>query len=369
MYEIWSAPVFDDGVPGPRVLNTVLLLLATLPLAVRRRTPTLVFGLVVSAVVVQATWVDAPRSDQPPVQCWVALLVACFSLGAHAEQRRAVVAATAAGVVFLGQQLGLHAAGYGTKVEDMVMSLFILAASFGLGLALRGQQVKSALLASRAERLEREREQRARLAVAEERVRIGRELHDVVAHAVSVMVVQAQAANRVLDGENRSAREALDAIETTGRQALAEMRRLLGAVRAQNEEPDLSPRPTLAGLDQLAAEVREAGLPVHVRIEGEATALPPGVDLSAYRIVQEALTNTLKHAGPATAEVIIRYDPEGVEVEVTDDGAGDHGRPITRGSGGHGLIGMRERAQLVGGSVNIGPRQGHGYVVRARLPM
>ncbi len=362
-YEIWVGPLFDDGIPGPRLPNAVLLLLITLPLAWRRRAPAIVFALVFASVALQTGLIDDPRSDQPPFQHWIALLVVFYSLGAHAERRRAVLAGALGGGAVVVGDLALLLTD-AAKPEDTVPAWFMLAAAYGVGFALRGQRIQSTLLAQRAERLEREREQKARLAVAEERVRIARELHDIVAHAISVVVVQAQAGQRVLQGEQASAREALSSIETTGRQALVEMRRLLGILRKEDRELALAPRPSLAQLDVLADRVREAGLPVDLRVEGEAKSLPPGVDLSAYRIVQEALTNALKHAGPASAQVIVRYGREGVELEITDDGRG-----AANGSdGGHGLVGMRERAALVGGVVESGTAGGRGYTVRARLP-
>jgi signal transduction histidine kinase len=362
-YEIWAGPLFDDGIPGPRLANAVLLLLITVPLAWRRRTPTTVFALVLASIGLQIGLIDEARSDQPPFQHWVALLIVFYSLGAHAERRRAIVAgALGAAAVFAGDLVDLFLGEAG--VEDTVPAWFMLAAAYGLGFALRGERIQSTLLAQRAERLEREREQKARLAVAEERVRIGRELHDIVAHAISVIVVQAQAGQRVLEGEQASAREALGSIETTGRQALVEMRRLLGILRKEDRELALAPRPSLAQLDVLAERVREAGLPVELQVEGEAKPLPPGVDLSAYRIVQEALTNALKHAGPASALVVVRYGPDEVELEISDDGRG----PVDGRGDGHGLIGMRERAELVGGVVESGTNGGRGYTVRARLP-
>ena len=237
---------------------------------------------------------------------------------------------------------------------------------------LRSRRLETEMLAGRAQRLERDREQQARLAVAEERVRIGRELHDIIAHALSVMVVQSQAAQRVLEGEQPSARESLTSIETTGRQALGEMRRLLGVVRAPGEQTLFAPRPSLAHLDALALQVREAGLPVQLLIEGLSRPLSPSVDLSAYRIVQEALTNTLKHAGPATAQVVVRYGKDALEVEISDDGRGGdeelNGDDLERYGQGHGLIGMRERAALVGGHLEAGANGGRGYRVLARLP-
>lgn len=362
-YEIWVGPLFDDGIPGPRLANAVLLLLITLPLAWRRRAPTVVFALVLPSVGLQVALIDDARSIQPPFQHWIALLVIFYSLAAHADRRRAILAgALGGGALVVGDLVDLLL-GEATQ-EDTVPAWFMLAAAYGVGFALRGQRIQSTLLAQRAERLEREREQKARLAVAEERARIARELHDIVAHAISVIVVQAQAGQRVLEGEQPSAREALGTIETTGRQALVEMRRLLGIVRHEDGELALAPRPSLGQLDVLAESVREAGLPVELHVEGDPKPLPPGVDLSAYRIVQEALTNALKHAGPASAQVFVRYRPSEVELEITDNGRGQ----VDSSEGGHGLVGMRERAALVGGDVECETNGGGGYTVRARLP-
>jgi signal transduction histidine kinase len=201
--------------------------------------------------------------------------------------------------------------------------------------------------------------------VAEERARISRELHDVVAHSVSVIVVQAQAAQRLIDGEQQEARRALGSIEMSGRQALVELRRMLGILRRTGEESALAPQPDLRQLNALVEQVRESGLPVELSIEGAAKSLPPGVDLSAYRIVQEALTNTLKHAGPAGARVAVRYRDDEIELEVVDDGTATG----EGGGAGHGLIGMRERAVLYGGTLESGKREVGGYFVRARFPL
>jgi signal transduction histidine kinase len=370
-YEIWVHPLFDDGIPGPRLANAVVLLFVTVPLAWRRRAPTVVFAVVLVSVGLQVSLIDQSRSDEPPFQDWIALLVVCYSLGAHAERRRAIVAGTLGGAVVVGGDL-VNLFSRAAALEDTVPAWFMLAAAYGVGFALRGQRLQSTLLARRAERLEQERERRARLAVAEERVRIARELHDIIAHTISVMVVQAQAGQRVLKGEQASAREALGAIETTGRQALVEMRQLLGVLRSEDRELALSPRASLSHLDLLVERMREAGLPVDLRVEGEARSLPLGVDLSAYRIVQEALTNALQHAGPASALVVVRYRPNGVELEVTDNGRGagvGQGAGHRGGqAGGHGLAGMRERAALVGGTVEAGRDGGRGYTVRAKLP-
>jgi signal transduction histidine kinase len=213
----------------------------------------------------------------------------------------------------------------------------------------------------RAHTLEELNELQAEAAVAVERGRIARELHDVIAHNVSMMVVQAAAAARVLREDEPDVRAALTAIETTGRETVDEMRRMLGVVRAP---ASLAPQPTLRDVEKLVENVRDAGLPVELRVEGEPFVLAPGLDLSAYRIVQEALTNALKHAGDARATVTVRYRGDGVEVEVIDDGDGGG----EGGGSGNGLIGMRERVALWGGELEARRRAEGGFLVRATLP-
>jgi signal transduction histidine kinase len=233
------------------------------------------------------------------------------------------------------------------------------------GRELRRRRRALAGLRARAGQLEREREEKARMAVTEERARIARELHDVVAHSVSVMVVQAQAGPRLL-AEPEQARGSFHSIEAAGREALVELRRLLEILRTPDEELAVGPQPGLGSLPSLIAHVRQAGLAVELRVEGEQVLLPPGVDLSAYRIVQEALTNTLKHAGRARAEVVLRYGGRVLELEVVDNGVG---APVSVNGSGNGLIGMRERAALYGGVLEAGTRDQGGYAVRARLPL
>ncbi len=217
----------------------------------------------------------------------------------------------------------------------------------------------------RATHAEREREAAARVAVAEERARIARELHDVVAHAVSVMVLHVGAVRHKLPDALDEERDALRGVEQAGRTALTEMRRLLAAMRRHGEDVQLTPRPGLANLDTLLAQIGRAGLPVRLHVEGEAFALPPAVDLSAYRIVQEGLTNALNHAGASRAEVTVRYRPEELTIEVRDDGRGG-----STGDGlGHGLVGVRERVKIYGGEMSAGPVQDKGFVLRTRLPL
>jgi len=234
-------------------------------------------------------------------------------------------------------------------------------AGFGVGRKLREAEDANA----RATRLEREREERAREAVAEERARLARELHDVVGHSVSVMTVQASAVRRLLLPEQEKEREALEIVEQTGRQALAEMRRLVGVLRRPEEAPALAPQPSLEHLDKLVAHVRESGLPVEMKVEGDVVPLPVGLDLTAYRLVQEGLTNALKHARADQAQVFVRYGDGEIEVEVADNGTGGG----DGAGGGHGLVGMRERVAVYGGELEAAPRPGGGFRLRARLPL
>jgi signal transduction histidine kinase len=217
----------------------------------------------------------------------------------------------------------------------------------------------------RAQLAERERDVAAREAVVEERARIARELHDAVAHHVSVMVVQAGAERRTLEGSNDGTREVLETIERTGRSALTEMRRLLGMLRDETDHP-LHPQPGLADVPTLVSQLRDAGLAVRLEMDGDRRELPVGIELSAYRIVQEALTNALKHAGDAEATVHVRYGSDLLELEITDDGGGGHESSLP---GGHGLVGMRERVALYGGRFRASPNPAGGFTVHALLPI
>src|SRR6478736_4813754 len=242
-------------------------------------------------------------------------------------------------------------------------ALFVLGWLVGFVLHGRAQQTEAA--EERAERAEREREAAARVAVAEERGRIARELHDVVAHAVSVMVLQVGAVRHRMPPSNVDDREALKSAEQAGRTALTEMRRLLSAMRQDGDELELLPHPGLDDLDALVSGVRAAGLAVRVEIQGEPSGLPPGLDLSAYRILQEGLTNALKHARARHARVLVRYGADDLQIEIQDDGQG----PATNDGLGHGLVGIRERVKIFGGDMSAGPAGAGGFVLRARLPL
>jgi signal transduction histidine kinase len=232
---------------------------------------------------------------------------------------------------------------------------------------VRARAVHAEAAEERAVHAEHEREAAARIAVAEERARIARELHDIVAHAVSVMVLQVGAVRHKLPDGRREDRDALSHVEQAGRAALTEMRRLLNAMRADDEDAELAPQPGLDQVDALIEQVGRAGLPVHLHVEGEPFALPRGIDISAYRILQEGLTNALKHANASHADVALHYDPDQLRIEVRDDGPG---ATPTRSNGvGYGLVGIRERVKLYGGEMSAGRAQEGGFVLTTRLPV
>jgi signal transduction histidine kinase len=250
---------------------------------------------------------------------------------------------------------------------DFAVPYLLLLLPFLVGHALRSRQLQVDGFRERAIRLEQEQEFAAQSARNEERARIARELHDVVAHTVSVMVVQAGAARHVVDTAPDQAREALSAVEATGREAMADLRNLLGVLTPEHSEAPLAPQPGVEQLPALVQRVRDAGLPVELQMTGTPQPLAPGLDLTVYRIVQEALTNALKHAGPVQAQIVIDFRDDELKVEVLDEGSEHQVSPGT--TSGRGLAGMRDRVALYGGSLEAGPRLGHGYAVRAWLPL
>ena len=297
------------------------------------------------------------------------LMIAAYSLGAHVDRPRSLHH----GVTVIGAAVAVAIAGVISPEEDLpwfivVSSAIVFATAWILGDNQRTRRAYLHELEEKAARLESQRESDSRRAVAEERSRIARELHDVVAHSMSVMVVQAGAARRVIDSEPQQAVEALGTIEETGRESLTEMRRILGVLRSDDDVAELVPAPSLHDFGRLLQHCEEAGLPVDLQIEGEARQLPASLELSAYRIVQESLTNSLKHAGPAEATVRLNYDPDALEVEVIDNGRGAAADTAPAGSG-QGIVGMRERVEAFGGTLRIGPRLGGGYRVSARFPV
>ena len=315
-----------------------------------------------------------------PATMWVCSAALSFLDGRLITDQAGVMVAGLCAALFLGNLSSLGQARLGLLVViagaaivvgndplQKASNLFILPMLFAIGwlvgFALRERTEEAHAAEERAAQAEREREAAARVAVAEERARIARELHDVVAHAVSVMVLQVGAVRHgMADSPHR---EALENVERAGRGALAEMRRLLGAMRQPDDELDLVPHPRLDKLDALAEDVRAAGLAVTLQVHGEAVVLPPALDLSAYRILQEALTNTLKHANARQAQVTVQYCPEEIRLEVSDDGRG----PAVTDGLGHGLVGVRERVKIYGGDMSTGPAVDGGFVLRARMPL
>jgi signal transduction histidine kinase len=295
------------------------------------------------------------------------LVVAVFRAASALDDRSAAIV----GLALLVAVPVVTAEHGGGNVGDYLFPVVLFAITASVARGLRHRALLARELALRNERLEMEREAQAATAVSDERRRIARELHDVVAHAVSVMVVQSGAARRVLDSEPDHAVAALSEVERSGRQALSELRRLLGLMRDGDENVAVrEPQPTLAGLDDLITRARDAGLPVELRQEGKPYALPMGCDLAAYRVVQESLTNALKHAGDgAEATVMLRWTDDHLELDITDTGRGltaasfDGDGPV-----GQGLVGMRERVALCGGDLQAGPRQSGGFRVRATIP-
>jgi signal transduction histidine kinase len=353
------APVLPLSPGQPHAGAAYALLLAhSLPIALRRRFPVQVLGCGLATGLAFASL----RLNLVPLG--LGILIYVYSVAALRPRRVSLagLAATEAMLVLVFLVRPRALGDRSTLLVDGVM----VAAAWLLGDGTRRRQEAVATARERAAELERAREELARRAVVEERLRIARELHDVVAHSMSIIAVQSGVGAHVLDSQPEEARKALAAVEATSRQALAEMRRLLGVLR-QEAEPSgsLAPSPGLAEVDALAADVARAGARVEVRIEGTRPELPLGLDLSAYRIVQEALTNVVRHAGPATARVRIRYAPDIVDIEVVDDGRGTG----TGRADGHGIAGMRERAALYGGSLDVGPLPGGGFRVAARLPV
>jgi signal transduction histidine kinase len=332
-------------------------LLWTLPLLLRHRFP---FAAPVFAFAVQAASSFADPAIGVEATATIALLLAFWVVGAGNEGSRALAAAA----------IGLSTIAVVAQQDvELVLADAVVGGVMGgvvclIAYTLQRRTRFDRELEEHAARTERQREEQTRAAVADERKRIARELHDVIAHSVRVMTVQAGAARLVLDDHPERAVAPLRAVEETGRQALAEMGRLLGILREGEGGIAFGRQPGMAELDALLEQARQAGLPVELAVEGERGELPPGIDLAAYRVVQEALTNALKHGGPTHAQVTVRFGPESLELEISNDG-----RVASNGGGGHGLVGMRERVGLYGGELEAGPRAGGGYVVRARLPV
>ena len=358
---LWAqAMVWRGLVPGNQAANAALFLLIGWPLVVRRRYPLLPIAAQMTAVAIQAL---ATSDAAEGSGLLFPGLVALYSAAAWGSRRvawtgLALVAAGAAIQTAEDQHVRTAAQMWAAAVFWLLML-----ASWAAGLLMRSRRI-----AGEQERRAAEVERRHAEAVVAERSRIARELHDVIAHNMSVIVLHAVAAEGFLEREPERARVPLQHIEESGREALDELRRLLSVIRDGTDETRaLDPQPGLADLGALVDSVRTAGVPVELTTEGRAVSLPRTIDLSAYRIVQEALTNTLRHAGPTTTKVTVRYGPDAVEIEVLDEGQAPRNGDST--GAGHGLVGMRERAALYNGSVEAGAQPGGGYRVHARLPV
>jgi signal transduction histidine kinase len=354
----------DIGQSDP--LSITLLLLETLPLIVRRRWPIPVLAVTLTATVLHAGLVQGQVVNES-----LGALVALFTVAERYERRVSVAAALVLAAAFTG--VIVSKAGTQIAVAGFIQTMLAVVIVLALGDWARTRRHYAAAIEENARLQEAEREDRSRRAVEDERERIARELHDIVTHHVSVIVIQAGAGLTALDRRPEGARTALEAIDRTSREALTDMRLMLGILGEAHGSADASdearkPMPGLERLGELIEEVRAAGLPVELSMDGVRRPLDAGMELSAYRIVQEALTNALKHARGARARVRLAYEPRAIEIEVTDQGGAGQRDLGEAGSGGRGLIGMRERVALYGGEFEAGPTS-TGFRVRARLPI
>jgi signal transduction histidine kinase len=327
-------------------------------LAFRRSAPMLTVAVVAIAVAVPEL------VSRLTIQLWgdfLPVLVASYSVLRYGGRRAGIAGFSASAAVLLVVELRVPVSGGVSNIPFIWVPFLIVCAA---GRILQARDRAHTEVQSRAERLEAEQDATIRTALLEERARIARELHDIVAHSVSVMVVQAGAAEDLLDRDPERARTPLLSIQETGGQAIGELRRMLGLLRDTHVEPSLAPQPGTWQIGELVDQMSELGLPVELRVEGTPRPLSPGVELAAFRVVQEALTNTLKHARSATSRVLLRYGEQELDLEVVDDGLA-----VAGGGLGHGLIGMRERVALYDGAMEAGPRPEGGFAVRVRLPL
>jgi signal transduction histidine kinase len=351
----------SHNIDGHRWVNAVAAAGVTLPVAWRRPYPWLAAPLMTAFVL----WQELLNGDlvENSVTPIITIPLAVYSMGVLLDRRAALIGfGVSLGLVWIGVLVSAAPAA-----DDFIFTAVLVGGPFLVGRIVNARILLARELREKATRLERGQQERAKLAVAEERARIAREMHDVVAHNLSVMVVQSSAARRMIDRNPERAHEALASVEHTGREALAEMRRMLDMLRGDDEDVALAPQPSIDELDGLLERARDAGLDVDLEVEGERRRVQSSVDLSCFRIVQEALSNTIKHADAEHAHVHLRYGPREVEVDVTDDGRGV--RPASNGSDGHGLVGMRERVAMLGGRLEAGYRADGGFGVRATLPL
>lgn len=363
-FEIWVEPIFQTGMPGPPVPLTLLAALTLAPLLVRRAFP--LAALTVMCLGSLAVGVVGDP-DQSSFVLLLGLLVGTYSLAAHATPRNALIGA---GIVAVTAVVLSSVSYEGQALVDTVVPVLFLGAAWVVGKEVHRQRQRAAELTEHSALLARTRRLEVNAAVVAERTRIARELHDVVAHAISVMGIQASAARRTLAPEQEAQRSALLDVERLGREALEEMQRMLGVLRAEEDGEGTHPLPNLSQLSALAADARTAGLSVDLdEGPGELHRLPAGVQVTAYRIVQEALTNVRKHAPGSAVRIALARGPAGLEIAVADDGAGAGAGPVGEPKPGHGLIGMRERVAMHAGTLYAGPSGERGFLVRASLPV
>jgi signal transduction histidine kinase len=350
--ELWLVHV------GPKSIAVPATAVAGLALSFRRLAPLLTVAAVLGSIAVESLLgVSLQKPDAP----LLIALVAVYTAGAYLSLRDAV-----AGLALAIAGIGASYAGSSTNGHsDFAFTSVVVTAGWLVGRGMHGRVTQAAVIAERTQRLEQEAVAERAAAIAEERRRIARDLHDVIAHSVSVMVIQAGAAEDLLDRDPAAVLEPIRAVQETGRGALVEISRLLGLLREDGAELGLAPQPRIDDLPELVAQTEAAGLPVDLRVEGTARSLPLGVDLSVYRITQEALTNVRRHSAGGRASVVLRYNEAAVELAVENDGVAS-----TNGHrGGHGLVGMRERVAVFGGSLEAGPLPDGGFRVVARLPL
>ena len=363
MVQLWVSP--PAGLVGGAEVHTVLAAAFTLPLFVRRRFALAVFVTVVTSALLQFELGGGLG------QAFFAVIIALYALGAHGSRPFTFVGPAA--VVLQVVLVDIPRLRDGAVWDEVVPAWLILSGAWGFGRWMRLRAHAAAALTERAEDAERSRHEQAERAVTEERARIARELHDLVAHSMGVIVIQAQGAQRALDTSSDQAREALFSIETAGRTGMAEMRRLLGLLTDGGTDADSGtvPQPNLHEIPELVARLSATGVPVDFRVEGAIRALPAGVELAGYRIVQESITNALKHAGRAPVDARLRYEPDWLDIEVTNQRPIDGMQPIEGHDGGsRGLTGMRERVSLYGGTLEAGPDpESGGFSVNARIPL
>ncbi len=359
LVQVWQTP--EGEWEGGRAVHSVLIAAFTLPLLVRRR-----FAATVFVTMAAAAWVQFELGGNLG-QPFFATAIGLYSTGAHARVPATLVGPAA----ILLQILFVDAPRLrdGDPLDEVVPGWFIFASIWAFGRWMRRRAREAVALVERAEAAERDMQEQAARAVADERARIAGELHDLVAHSMGVIVIQAQGAQRAIGAAPEQARAALESIEAAGRNGMAEMRRLLGLLTTTEGDAGTTPQPTLQEIPDLVARVREAGLNVDLTIGGTVRDLQPGVELTGYRVIQEAMTNALKHARTSTVDVRIDYQVDCLDIEVRDGGG--KGQDADAGDrGGHGLVGMRERVKLYGGTLDTGLRpDGQGFAVRARLPV